>query len=152
MWLWQNYSMLIQWLACIHCKYCDIRYPRYVCICVLECILCQYYILRPMQSARVVVLFYISYSHELNTKPVATERGQKQAGIYIYTNMLTQKASNQSLCRDWTWLPSKNRISQCSWIPISTVLCIHVVNNAYKHGLINTLLALHILSWLGWTA
>ena len=29
-----------------------------MCICVLECILCQYSILRSMQSAPVVVLFY----------------------------------------------------------------------------------------------
>ena len=102
MWHWQDYSMLVQWLASIHWEYHDIQYPRYMCICVLECIFYQYYILRPMQSGPVVVLFYIRSSHELNTEPIANETWQKQAGIYIYTNMLTPQASSQSLCRDWT--------------------------------------------------
>ena len=41
--------MMMQWLASIHCQNHDIYYLRYVCICVLECILCLCYDLWPMQ-------------------------------------------------------------------------------------------------------
>ena len=51
--------MPIQWLASINCQYRDIWYLRCAYICVLVCILCLSYVLRPMLSALVVVLFYL---------------------------------------------------------------------------------------------
>ena len=45
-WHWVSFPMLIQWLASIHCQYCDIWYARCACICVLICILCLSYIVR----------------------------------------------------------------------------------------------------------
>ena len=50
----------MKWLESIHCQYSDIQYPCYVCICVLECILCLCHDLSPMQSAPVVV-FYLRF-------------------------------------------------------------------------------------------
>ena len=52
--------MLIQWPASIHCQYRDIWYLWCACICVLVCILCLSYVLRSMQSALVVDLFYLT--------------------------------------------------------------------------------------------
>ena len=48
---WQSFPMPIQWRATIHCQFCDIWYLRCACICVLVCILCQSYVLRPMRLA-----------------------------------------------------------------------------------------------------
>ena len=53
-WPWQRFSMLIQWLASILFQNRDIWYPRYVCIYVLECILCLCYDLWLMQPAPIL--------------------------------------------------------------------------------------------------
>ena len=45
----------------IHCQFCDIRYLRCECIGVLVCKLCLSYVLRPMQLALVVDLFYLGF-------------------------------------------------------------------------------------------
>ena len=58
---WQSFSMRIQWRATIHCQFRDIWYLRCACICVLVCILCQSYVLRPMRLALVVILFYLRF-------------------------------------------------------------------------------------------
>ena len=47
----------MQWLASIHCRCRGVWHPRYVCVCVLECILCLFCLLWQMQLAPVVVLF-----------------------------------------------------------------------------------------------
>ena len=60
-----SFSMRIQWRATIHCQFRDIWYLRCACICVLVCILCHSYVLRPMWLALVVVLFYLRFLRQM---------------------------------------------------------------------------------------
>ena len=58
-WHWLSFSMSIQWLASIHCQFCDIWYLWCECISSIVCKLCLSYVLRPMQLALVVDLFRV---------------------------------------------------------------------------------------------
>ena len=76
-----------------------------------------------------------------------------EASRYIYTLIcpITRPAANHCAGTGLGHL-RKIEYPNVHVFPISTVLCIHVFHYAYEHGLSDTLLALHILSWLAWTA
>ena len=87
--------MLIQWLASIHCQYRDIWYPRCACICVLVCILCLSYVLRPISLKLVDKFTYLGSSVSSTEKDIDTRLTKAWTAIdellIIWKSDLTDK-------------------------------------------------------------